>query len=319
MKIAAIQLNAVFADVKSNLIMSENYIRRAAICNANLVILPEFFTTAIGYSDMMLDAVMQNKHIKDIMKQWSSKYRIIIGGSYIAFDKNDAFNIYTLVFPDGSSYEHKKDIPTQFENCYYTDGDINNVLHTPIGNIGIAMCWEMIRYDTIKRLTSNVDLILSGSCWWDLPDNASAESEPLRRYNQNLALQTPVTFAKLLGVPVVHANHCGKITAYRFPAFNQLQTRQLVGAAQIIDESGNIIARRCFFDGDGIISSELTWDTSIRKNTSAIPSKYWIPDLPDSYIAAWEQMNPIGKQYYNNTALPYYRNHDKNMEIPNDV
>lgn len=38
-----------------------------------------------------------------------------------------------MIFPDGKVFTHKKDIPTQFENCYYTRGDTDHILHTPMG------------------------------------------------------------------------------------------------------------------------------------------------------------------------------------------
>ena len=108
----------------------------------------------------------------------------MLGGSFLEFDGANAYNLFLLVLPDGTSYEHRKDIPTQFENCYYTKGDEENVLITPYGNIGVALCWEMIRQDTLSRLQGKADIILAGSCWWDLPVDAGPEREPLRRYNQ---------------------------------------------------------------------------------------------------------------------------------------
>lgn len=307
MKIAAVQLNADFANVESNLIQSENYIRQAVSTGAELVLLPEFFTSAAGFSEKMLDVAAQNRQVRELLKQWAAEYRVIIGGSYISFDGEDAFNLFTLVFPGGEVFEHKKDIPTQFENCYYTNGDENNVFVTPIGNIGVALCWEMIRYDTLKRITGKVDLVLSGSCWWDLPADAPSEREPLRQYNQSLASETPVTFAKLSGVPVVHANHCGKVTALHFPAADKMQTRQFVGAAQIVNGCGQVLAAKPFSEGGGFVISDISWDTSNRIKARSFPSQYWIPDLPDSYIHAWEALNPRGKHYYETIALPYYK------------
>jgi len=306
-KIAAIQLNAIFADVNANLKKSEEHIRLAVKDGAELVLLPEFFTSAIGFSDKMLHVAFQNKQVHDTLIRLAKKYHTIIGGSYISFDGNNAYNLFELVFPNGDNYQHKKDIPTQFEHCYYTSGDENNVFDTPIGNIGIALCWEMIRYDTIKRLSGKADIVLSGSCWWDLPKDAPKEREPLRQYNQTLALETPANFAKLLNVPVIHANHCGEVTAWNFPDSDKLQTRQFVGAAQIINHQGAIIARRCFNEGDGFVISDIEWNKGNYKTAVTFSQGYWIPDLPDSYINAWETMNPKGQEYYKNVALTYYK------------
>ncbi|MEA4920207.1 MAG: carbon-nitrogen hydrolase family protein [Clostridiaceae bacterium] len=309
MKIAVIQLNADFADVKSNLIKSENFIRQAVLAGAELVLLPEFFTSAIGFSEQMLDVAIQNKKVPGLLTQWAAEYKVIIGGSYISFDGEDAFNLFQLVFPNGEIFEHKKDIPTQFENCYYTNGDENNVLVTPIGNLGVALCWEMIRYDTLKRMTGKVDLVLSGSCWWDLPLDARPEREPLRQYNQSLARETPVTFAKLLGAPVVHANHCGRVTASNFSDADKMQTRQFVGAAQIVNRNGHVLARKDFSKGEGFVISDVLWDATSLNRTNTFLSEYWIPDLPDSYLNAWESVNSQGKHYYETVTLPYYKNH----------
>ncbi len=306
MKIAAIQLNADFADVKPNLIKSEKYIKQAVSSGAELVLLPEFFTSAIGFSEQMLDVARQNSQVPVLLKQWAAEYKVIIGGSYITFNGKDAFNLFNLVFPNGEIFAHKKDIPTQFENCYYTKGDENNVLVTPIGSFGVALCWEMIRYDTLRRITGKADLVLSGSCWWDLPIDAPPEREPLRQYNQNLACETPVVFAKLLGVPIVHASHCGKVTAYNFPSCDKMQTRQFVGAAQIADGNGRVLARKPFSEGEGFVISDISWDTSKRKSAEKYPGEYWIPDLPDSYKRAWKTGNPKGKHFYETVTLPYY-------------
>jgi len=308
MKIASIQLNAEFADVASNLEQCEDYISQVASVGAELVVLPEFFSSAMGFSDQMLEVARQNKNVANWLKQLADKYKIIIGGSYISFDGDNAFNLFQLTFPSGEIYVHKKDIPTQFENCYYTEGDNINVLVTPIGNFGVALCWEMLRYDTLKRIAGKVDLVLSGSCWWDLPIDAPIEREPLRQFNQNLACGAPVTFAKLSGVPVVHANHCGIVAGFNFPDADKLQTRKFVGAAQIVDGKGQVLAKRNFFEGGGFVMAEILWKKSSRNAERIFSDKYWIPDLPDSYIHAWDTINPKGRQYYKEVALPYYKN-----------
>lgn len=164
-------------------------------------------------------------------------------------------------------------------------------------------------------MTSKVDFVLSGSCWWDLPIDAPLEREPLRQYNQTLARDTPVTFAKLLGVPVIHANHCGKIAAFNFPNADKIQTRQLVGATQIVDGNGHVLERKDFSEGAGFVISDIPRETAYRNRVNISNSKYWIPDLPDSYIHAWETVNPKAKKHYESVTLPYYRKAVANEQI----
>lgn len=309
MKFATLQLDCYFADVSKNIKKVEIYIRRARECGADLVLLPEFFPSAIGFSPLMNHVALEGSRVREALKKLSSEIGILIGGSYLYFDGTGSHNTFDLVFPNGSIFSHQKDIPTQFENCYYTTGDTDHILHTPIGEIGVALCWEMMRYDTLKRLSGKVDIVLAGSCWWDLPIDAPIERESLRQYNQELALDTPVTFARLLHVPVIHANHCGKVTAYNFPANDKLQTRQFVGAAQIIDADGKVIERKEFYKGEGIIISEISLNKALRKTADIDPKCYWIPDLPDSYMKAWHEINPIGSAYYGEHMLQYYHEH----------
>lgn len=306
MKITAVQLSAAFGDVPRNLIHTEKWIRKAAAEGADLILLPEFFTTGIGFAEKMLQAVYDNRTVQNQMQVWAKEYDVILGGSYIAFDGKNARNRFLLCFPDGSSFCHAKDLPTQFENCYYTVGDTAHILDTPVGSIGIALCWEMLRYDTVRRMTGKVDIVLAGSCWWDLPDGSPRARQPLREYNQQLAAQAPVQLAKLLRVPVIHASHCGKVTAWNFPSANFLQTRQLVGTTQVVSSAGDILACRPFSEGAGLVCHELVWNRADRRSYE-YPPDYWIPHLPDTYLDAWNTLNPLGQQYYRDTALPNYQ------------
>ena len=307
MKIATIQMNCKFADFKINIKKAEILIRDAKKQNADMALLPEFFTLAIGFSPKMNNIALQGLYVRDKLKKWSEELDIIIGGSYLLFDGINSYNNFDLAFPDGSIYTHRKDIPTQFENCYYTNGDENNILHTPIGNIGVALCWEMLRSDTLKRLTGKVSFVLTGSCWWDLPVDAPPEREKLRQYNQKLALETPCTFAKLLHVPVIHANHCGTVTANNFPNADKTQTRQLVGATQIIDKDGRVLKRRNFNEGEGIIIQDVNCNNLNTRQYDYSNLGYWISTLPNCYLDAWNKLNPLGKEYYNSFMLNYYK------------
>lgn len=202
MKIAAVNFNAAFADIEKNMLQVDIYVRKAAALNVDLILFPEFFTSSMALSTRILDVPIHSDDIEERLQRLSSQYNIIIGGSYLLFDGNNSYNLFQLIFPDGNIFSHKKDIPSLIENCYYVNGDSDNVLHTPIGDIGVALCWEMVRYDTLKRLSQEVDFVLAGTCWADLRDGA-----PLKQYNRKFALQTPVTFAKSLHVPVIHSNH----------------------------------------------------------------------------------------------------------------
>ncbi|MCC8108894.1 MAG: carbon-nitrogen hydrolase family protein, partial [Planctomycetes bacterium] len=259
----------------------------------------------MGYSEMMLDVALTGDRVEHWLRETSRKYGVLIGGSYLAFDGNDAHNLFQLVEPDGAAYSHRKDIPTLVENCYYAPGDTNHIFHTPFGAVGVAMCWEMVRYDTIRRMSGKVDLVLGGMCWADLPDwDGGAD---LKRYNREYARRTPLRFAELVKAPVVHANHCGTIRAYDFPDDKTLHTLHMIGATQIIDADGRLLAERRWDEGPGVIAATVTWDESERRPAEIDATRYWVEDMPEPYLYSWENNNRIGMDYYARRARPYYQ------------
>ncbi len=306
-RVAAIQQDAVFADVRKNLRQLRLHVRDAVASGAELVLLPYLFTSAMGLSDRMLKVPIQNEKVRKVVKKWSVKYQVILGGSYLSFDGQHTHNIFELVFPDGEVFTHRQDTPSEFEASYYAGSDDDdNILQTPVGDIGVVLGLEIMRYDILKRLTGEVDVVLSGYCWWDLPGT----DEDLRQFNVDLALDAPVAFARSLGVPLIHASHCGHAPGFDVPLGHKAPVRQFVGAAQIIGHSGAVLARKPYLDGAGIITADLAWDALERPAATQFPDRHWIPELPEPYIDAWNSLYAPGQAYYHAVALPYYRRNE---------
>ncbi|MCC8166207.1 MAG: carbon-nitrogen hydrolase family protein [Planctomycetes bacterium] len=304
MKIAAVNFDASFAQVDENLARAGHFIEQAATDGAELVLLPEFFTSSMGYSERMLDVAVTGQVVEDWLKEVSRKYGVIVGGSSLSFDGRDAHNLFQLVEPDGTSHSHSKDIPTLVENCYYAPGDTEHILHTSFGDIGVALCWEMVRQDTLRRLSGKVDIVLAGMCWADLPDwDGGAE---LKRYNRDFARRTPIRFAELVKAPVIHANHCGTIRACDFPDDKKAHTLQMIGATQIIAADGRVLAERRFDEGAGVITADISWEGGKREPAVIEEGRYWLEDMPEPYLYSWQNNNRIGTEYYNRHAKPYY-------------
>jgi predicted amidohydrolase len=58
MRAAAIQLEAVPADVDANLAATERLVGQAAAAGATVIAMPEFFTTGIGFLPELADAAL---------------------------------------------------------------------------------------------------------------------------------------------------------------------------------------------------------------------------------------------------------------------
>jgi len=140
-----------------------------------------------------------------------------VGGSFLAWRQGNAHNSFILALPDGSIRRHDKDYPSYWEACYYVGGSDDGVLSTPDGNVGTALCYEFVRSQTAARLKGKVGMVVGGFCWWGIDDTAPAD-DPMREWLLDLLRATPGQFARLLGVPVVHASHAGHFEGLTWPA-----------------------------------------------------------------------------------------------------
>jgi predicted amidohydrolase len=168
-RVAAIQMRAKVGAVASNLSHAESLVREAFHRGAEWVILPEFFTSPPAFTPSMLSAWLPLEGpALELLRRLASEHDGIVGGSFLAKSGKDCFNSFLLVFPDGRYYRHDKDLPTMWENSYYIGGSDDGVLATSAGPVGVALCWELIRSQTVRRLLDKVHFVVGGSCWWDL-------------------------------------------------------------------------------------------------------------------------------------------------------
>ena len=310
MKVAAVQMKAELGNVKVNLKSAERLARSAFKEGAEMVILPEFFTSAVCFHPKMLDVVrpINGKPIQ-LLNKLAKEYNGIIGGSFIALRGDESYNTFVLAFPDGANYFHDKDQPTMWENCYYIGGTDDGILETNIGNIGSVLCWEFVRSRTALRLINRVDLVVGGSCWWSLPEQPllGTPSE-IRDKSLETMIETPPKFARMLGVHVIHAAHAGEFTG-EMPLMPDFQYKSYyVGETQIVEGNGNILARMKREDGEGYIMADI--DINKKWNPSEeIPDRFWIPDMPTELNQAWKMLNTHGESYYRDTTKPYRKNH----------
>jgi predicted amidohydrolase len=313
MRIAAIQMEAKFAEVNANLETARRLASEAFQDGAKMVILPEFFTSAMGFHPKMLNVVRPiHGEPWKLLNQLAKQYNGIIGGSFIAFRENLGFNTFVLAFPDGTTYYHDKDQPTMWENCYYIGGKDDGVFETKIGNIGVALCWEFVRSRTATRLLKRVNLVVGGSCWWTIPEKSLPQlpgipetSSKTHERNVEIMRETPSRFARILGVPVVHAAHAGNFLG-EMPLIPDFPYKSYyLGETQIVDRKGKILARLTGDDGEGIIMRDISLEEKCNPSES-IPNRFWIPDMPEELDQAWNLLNSHGKTYYRKTTKHYY-------------
>ena len=302
---AAIQLEATTGDVSANLERLEPLCHEAISKGARLIALPEFFTSRVAFEQDAYKAVLppENEAV-NFLKSIATRHDCRIGGSMLIAEGGNVYNRYHFVEPDGTIHHHDKDLPTMWENAFYAPGNDSGVFDTGMGGVGAAVCWELIRTQTIRRLAGKIDIAMTGSHWWTLPDNwgklTSQTFSVIGQYNRYLSENAPLELAKHLGVPVIHASHCGQFTTDFMPLPGVSKTlpytTEFVGCTQIVDAHGHVLAYRQAQEGPGVVMAKIS--PGAVEPRLETPNRFWLPGLPLAMKLYWHQQNLCGRSYY---------------------
>lgn len=69
-----------------------------------------------------------------------------------------------------------------------------------------------------------------------------------------------------------------------------------MGEAQIIDHTGNRLARRHRHEGPGVITADL--ELTPGEPSLETPERFWIPELAWRFRFFWQQQNWCGRSLY---------------------
>jgi predicted amidohydrolase len=304
MKVAAIQLESRIADVAENLRRCEQLGDEAGAAGAEWIILPEFFSSGMGYLDSMAEtALPPDGAAMVLLKRLASRHNATVGGSFICRDEDgNNRNAFFLVAPDGSVLgRHNKDLPTMWENCYYIGGTDDGVIKAGDITVGAALCWEFMRTQTPLRLRDRVDMIVGGSAWWSVPEwPPKVLTEAWERDNARTAAMVAPAMSRAVGVPVVHSAHSGLISC-GIPWAPLKYNGWFQGGAVISDAQGKILARRDSSEGPGIVTAEVNPGREVP--TLDIPNGFWFHPRGIAAAFLWFYQNPHGRGWYRKHAL----------------
>jgi len=316
-RVAALQMTPKLGDAEANLQQAEQLIRQAQQRGAEWIVLPEMFTSAAAFHPDILRAIRPiDGRPAQMMRRLARQGGSVIGGSFLASHEGEVHNSFLLLFPDGRALRHDKDQPTYWENCFYRGGGDDGVLSTPLGGVGSALCWELIRSRTMRRLRGRVRMVLGASCWWTLSDDVDSDN-PLRSDNLQMLREAPVHCARMLGVPVVHSSHAGPFNGFFSPDLPDVPyDSRYLGETVVVDAAGGILARRGATEGAGVVVADI--DLPTRPNPSrGIPDRFWIPEkMPEPWKDSWKRWLDSGSHYYETVTRPYLKSGKINEYVP---
>ncbi|MEY2934134.1 MAG: hypothetical protein RL033_4883, partial [Pseudomonadota bacterium] len=175
LSIAAVQMESANNRVAENLIRAAQWVEGAARGKAELVVLPELFST--GYdvnANMWRCAEAHGGPTESWLCARGQSHGMYVGGSYLERRDGHYFNTFALAGPSGAIIGRvRKAHPCSFEAYIFEGGDDSHIIDTPIGRIGIAICYDAFFrsvWDSI--LAGGADLVL-------IPMSAPTPSETL--------------------------------------------------------------------------------------------------------------------------------------------
>jgi predicted amidohydrolase len=301
-RIAAIQLEPVLADVEANLAECGRLADQAAAAGADWIVLPEFFTTGVGFVPELAEAALAPEGAATgLLVDVARRHGVVVGGSFLCRDPDgEARNAFFLATPAGIAGRHDKDLPTMWENCFYVGGSDDGLLTAAGLDVGAALCWELMRSRTARRLRGKVDLVVGGSCWWSIPAwPPAALTRRMEAANARTATTVAQAFARFVGAPVAHAAHSGPIEC-AMPWSPLAYRGCFEGGAIICDPHGQVLAARLREDGPGIAIADV--EPGRIEPEERIPDRYWLHRRGPMAAATWNVQRFHGRRWYRRHA-----------------
>jgi len=299
MRVAAVQLDVALADVRANLGACEALAREAAAAGAKAIALPEFFTTGAAFLPELAGAALPpDGAAAEMLLRVAAEEEVLIGGSFLCRDADgEVRNAFLLAGPDGLLGRHDKDLPTMWENALYVGGDDEGVIEAGQLTVGAAVCWELMRTATARRLRGRVDLVIGGSNWWSVPRWwPKAYTRHAEAANAATAAHAPAVFGRYVGAPVLHAAISGRFSCPT-PELPLLRYRgHFEGGAQVVDAHGRVLARRRREEGSGFVVADV--DPHRVAPDEPVPERFWLHRRGWIPSVAWNTQRILGRRWY---------------------
>lgn len=174
-RVALAQIDTVLGDKRHNLSYMESLCHRAAKENAKMIVFPESATS--GYSPEALGTKLWELSDEAIGGETDLLFTrlanelnlVIISGFVERGERNgQVYNSAGVWVPGfkNCQHVHRKIHLYRNEKNWYDHGNELKVIETPLGRIGVIICFDTIFPETSRLLAmDNADIIVSIACW----------------------------------------------------------------------------------------------------------------------------------------------------------
>lgn len=293
--VGAVQMESRNGDVKGNLLRAIPLVKHAAELGARLICLPELLPSGYIFDRTAWDAAEDsNGPTVQWLAELAGQLNATIGTSFLERFREGFRNTFVLMGPDGEyGRVYKRDLSI-FEK-FITEGvEGSHAIDTPMGRIGVGICFENFRAFLSRDLAeNNVDILLQPhSC----PDISRYFPSSIGSRLRNNVFNTARLYAVGLGIPSVFANKCGQ---FRSPApiIPYMSIRApFLGHSAIVDSNGNVLCRA--EQETGILVETVVLDPD-RKTGRPLPANGdWVVQVPLLFLWLSELIGWAGQRSY---------------------
>ncbi len=256
-RVAAIQMNAAPYEVEKNLQKAEGLIEQAVLQGAQVIVLPELFSTGYCYDERNFEVA---EDLSGRTARWfraiGKKMNVYLAGGMIERSKRAYYDTLILASPQGRLVSYRKRWLALQEKCYFTKGEAPLLVDTPIGRIGIGICADMFDQKVWERFRNKANLLIISSAWPDMTTGGflfsrSAVNARISRMPEVL----PKRLAESLGVPVAYSNLCGPFHSPLPMVYPYRVFSRFVGHSAIYEKGGAEVGK--LQDQEGMVIGEV--------------------------------------------------------------
>lgn len=302
LRVATVQLACELGARERNLARATRLIEEAARQGAQLVLLPEL--TPGGYT--LTEQIWDTAETADgptirWLRALCRRLRLYVGTTYVEAEGDDFFDTFVLADPDGAiAARVRKNPPASFEAYYFRAGADPHWFDTPLGRIGVGICFENALYRRYLELhAADIDLYLRPFSGASFEVKFPVRARDAELLNGALRDGTAET-ARAMGIPVVMANKVGRLVT-TLPAGFPAQDIEFPGYSAIADGDGRLLGQ--LGPGvEGVLVVEVALDPARKQRRRAFSAHgRWTAAMP-WWSVIWLLTQKMGERAYARSA-----------------
>jgi len=257
-KIGVAQITPRLGNLAANFDLCEQYVRKAAAQQLDLLVFPELSLTGYHVRDLVSTVALRldSPEIAQL-KAWSQEVPLVVGFVEESADFH-FYNAAAYIAGGEVRYVHRKVyLPTYGmfdEQRYFARGDKVRAFDAPFGRASLLICEDLWHPSTVYLAA--LDRALFVICPSSSPLRGISDGE-VQDDNARYWELINRSYAETFGLFVIYANRVGFEDGVGF-----------WGGSEILDPFGRRLAKGCYYEED-FITAELSLDLVRRKRVAS--------------------------------------------------